>query len=343
MKRIDNLRKILPDFNVDFLIIENPIDVFYLTGFTFSRARLVIGKDREILFLDGRYIDSAKELFPCDSLSDKNLKVFLDLPNIRVGFDSIFTNVHDFEKFEALFAKKIELISIKNPLKGLRMVKDAKEITLLKESANLNWKAFEHARSFLTPGVTEKEIALEIELFFRKNGAEKLAFDPIIAFGENSAFPHYIPSNVPMKKTDVVLIDMGCIYNRYHSDMTRMVMPSGVDAEMQNIYDHVRKAHKLALSFCKPGTKLGHVDEAVHRYFKQVGMDHLMKHSLGHGVGLEIHESPSIKFDGEDRDILLKPGMVFTIEPGLYKKGLGGVRYEDTLLVTSDGIKNFYD
>lgn len=341
MKRIENLRKSLHDYKVDFLIIENPIDIFYLTGLTFSRARLVVGQEKERLFLDGRYLDSAKNLFSCDELSDKKLKDFLNISGLRVGFDSIFTNVSTFSKFSELLSEAV-LVPIVQSLKSLRMVKDADEILNLRKSAHLNKKTFEYAKSLLKPGITEKEVALEIELFFRKNGAEKLAFDPIVAFGSNTAYPHYLPSDVKLKKEDIVLIDMGCVYNRYHSDMTRMVLPSSVNDKLQEIYDYVRKAHDKALSLCKLGTTFGKIDKAVVDYFEEVGMKPFIKHSLGHGVGLEIHEGPSIKFDGPDQDVLLKPGMVFTIEPGLYKVGLGGVRYEDTLLVTPDGIENFY-
>lgn len=336
--KIMKVREFLKEENMDYLMIENPLDVFYLTGMSFSRARLVIGLQEEILFLDGRYLDSAKEKFSCDELSDKKLGEFIG--GKKLGFDSIYTS---FAAYNTLSSLKLGvLVPIKNPLNFLRMIKSQEEIALLKKAASLNYKTFEYAKSLLVGKITEKEIAIEIEVFYRKNGAEKIGFDPIIAFGKNSAYPHYFPTDVPLSANDTILFDMGCVVEKYHSDMTRMVFLPGAKDEMHELFFHVKKAHDLAYDLCKPGQKLGALDVVVRDYFKQEKLDHLVKHSLGHGVGLEIHEAPYLKFDGEDRDIILKPGMVFTIEPGLYQEGLGGVRYENTVMITQMGVENFY-
>jgi len=336
--KISSVREILNEKQLDFLMIENPIDVFYLTGMNFSRARLVIGLKDAVLFLDGRYLDSAKDKFCCDKLSDKGLKEFVGDKNL--GFDSVFTNVSEYQKYSSLGLG--ELTAIKNPLKSLRMIKDQGEIELLKKSASLNYKTFEYAKSLLQGKITEKEVALEMEIFFRKNGAEKIGFDPIVAFGKNSAYPHYFPTDNELTENDTILFDMGCVVENYYSDMTRMVFLPNAKEEMHGLFSHVKKAHDLAYALCKPGQNLGQLDGVVRDYFKEEKQEHLVKHSLGHGVGLEIHEAPSIRFDGEDRDIILKPGMVFTIEPGLYQEGLGGVRYENTVMITHEGVENFY-
>jgi Xaa-Pro aminopeptidase len=212
----------------------------------------------------------------------------------------------------------------------------------MKKSAALVWKGFEHIRRSLKVGVTEKELALSFEIFCRKQGAEKLSFDPIIAFGKNTAYPHYRAGDVKLKKDQLVLIDIGVVVDHYHSDMTRTVFFGNPDPRLVLLETVVKKAHAAALKLCKVGTKVGDLDKAARQVIEKAGLKELILHSLGHGIGLETHEFPRLKYKGEDQSTLLQEGMVITIEPGLYLPGVGGVRYEDTIVITSKGYTNFY-
>jgi Xaa-Pro aminopeptidase len=190
--------------------------------------------------------------------------------------------------------------------------------------------------------VVEKELAKRFEIFCLENGAEGLSFSPIIAFGPNSAMPHYRSQDAQLKKGDVVLIDIGVVCDGYHSDMTRVLFFEQEDPYLSKLYEIVKRAQHSALQMCRPGTKMGQLDRAARSVMKEEGVEELFIHSLGHGIGLEVHEFPRIKFDGEDKDVVLETGMVFTVEPGLYVPGTGGVRYEDTILITDAGYENFY-
>jgi len=341
-KRIENLKSLFDQFQIDHLIIEDTTDVFYLTGMKFSRARLVVSRSEELLFLDGRYIDSAKEKFPCEKLSDKKLKEYLEKTGGKLGFNSLKINFHDYEKLAKVVGKVVTLTPLENPVKDLRMVKDEAEIDLLRKSAKLNYQTFEYIQSELKEGITEKELAMLIEIYFRKNGAEKIAFDPIVCFSENGAFPHHHPSERKLKVGDSILFDMGCVLNDYHSDMTRVIFFKETNKEIEKLLNLTKQAQKMAVDSVKPGITVGSLDKMVCEFFESHGMADLIKHRLGHGIGLEIHEPPSLSFEGQDKDTILKPHMVFTVEPGLYQVGLGGVRYEDTICVTQNGVENFY-
>ena len=227
--------------------------------------------------------------------------------------------------------------------KTLRLIKDAGEIEKMKQSAHLAWKGYEWILSALKVGVTEKEIAKGFEIFCLQSGADCLSFDPIIAFGSNGAMPHYHPQDIPLTKEDPVLIDIGVVLDYYHSDMTRVFFPaSQKTGKIHHFYTLIQKAQKKALSLCRPGVKLGTLDAAVREVFRAEDVESLYVHSLGHGIGLQTHEFPRIKHDNEDKDLVLEPGMVFTVEPGLYLPGTGGVRYEDTIVITAHGYENFY-
>jgi Xaa-Pro aminopeptidase len=344
--RADNLRSFFKTWKVDGCLIEKPLDLFYLTGLQLSLGLLVILPKKAQLFVDGRYIEFTKKNspFPVQLLSKEAvasyLKIGKDFRGQALAFDSQFTTVYRSEQLKKLYAGK--LIGIPQPLKELRAVKSLAELKAMEKSAKLLWKGFEHIRRGLKAGVTEKELALSFELFCLKGGAEKLAFDPIIAFGKNSAYPHYRPGNAKLKKGDIVLIDIGVVVDQYHSDMTRTIFFGKPDSRLVVLESVVKKAHAVALSLCKKGAKVGDLDKAARCVIEKAGLGKLILHSLGHGIGLETHEFPRIKFQGEDHEVILQDGMVITIEPGLYLEGAGGIRYEDTIVITEKGYRNFY-
>ncbi|NGX34534.1 MAG: Aminopeptidase YpdF [Candidatus Anoxychlamydiales bacterium] len=351
-KRLKNIQNYLLEKNIDLLILDDSISLIYLTGLELSYGKLFITKDESKLFVDGRYFEIAKENSSLDVqlISEKALLDFIvkNKPK-NIAFDSSKLSFNSFEKLKTFLDKiktnynlDIKIVPLFNPLKEFRAIKDVDEILLLKKAANLNWRGFEHVCLLLKQGVTEKEIAFEYEMFVKKNGGNRLSFDSIIAFGKNSAKPHHKTSTEKLELNDIVLMDIGTEMQNYHSDMTRVIFFGAPTPELEKIYSVTKKAHFAALSLCKPGTKLKELDLAARKVMRDENFEEFFIHSLGHGVGLDIHEFPRIKFDAEDKDVVLKPGMVITIEPGIYLPNVGGARYEDTILITQSGYENFY-
>ena len=329
--RVIQVQQLLKKWSAEGCLIEHPLDLFYLTGLQMSAGALLILQKRAALFVDDRYLAFAKTsspfpVYPLQEVSSHLRKVMV--------FDSRQTTVDRFEKLKAW---KTEWKGVSEPLKTIRAMKEKEEIKALAKSCQLLWKGFIYLKRRLKVGVTEKEIALEFELFCRKQGAEKLSFEPIIAFGKNTAYPHHRAGDTKLKKGDVVLCDMGVVVKGYHSDMTRTFFFGKGDRRLLEIDSVVKEAFTAALQLCQPGTRVGDLDAAACRIIQKAGFEKLLAHSLGHGIGLETHEFPRLKLKGEDDAILLQEGMVITIEPGLYLAGVGGVRHEDMVVITQNG------
>lgn len=333
------------DFNVDALIIENPVNLLYLTGISLSSGNLFVHPKGSHLFVDGRYLEAAKAN-ACTSvslISEKAIKEWIAKKKIKtLGFDSVSTSYERYQKLKKLTHGICKLEAFPNPLKEMRRLKSIDELAALRKSARLLWKGFQYIKKNVKAGMTEKELARNFEIFCLKNGAEKMAFEPIIAFGVNSALPHHRASNAKIGSNGHLLIDIGVVVDRYHSDMTRIIFFSKIDPQIKKIYTVVENAKKAALALCRPGAKLGELDRAARSVMAQVKMEKYFIHSLGHGVGLEIHEFPRISSKGDDRNVVLEAGMVITIEPGLYLPNIGGVRLEDTIIITKNGYENLY-
>ena len=337
--RLSHLQKVA---GVDACLVEHPLDLYYLTGLKLSAGKLLISSKETLLLVDGRYLQIARE--------KSSLKVELDGPKklldfckkhkvSHLGFDGGHSS---YDRFLLLSKPDLKLISVTQKFKTMRAIKSKQEIVLMKKSAALLWKGFQFLRKSLKTGVTEKELSKRFEIFCLENGADGLSFEPIIAFGKNGAMPHYRSQNAKLKVGDPVLIDIGVVLNNYHSDMTRVVFHKKEDPYIGQLYDIVKRAQKNALKLCRPGVKFKELDLAARKVMSEEGVEELFVHSLGHGIGLETHEYPRIKFDNEDKDVVLESGMVFTVEPGLYVPGKGGVRYEDTIVITPTGYTNLY-
>lgn len=338
--RISSLNTYLQKRKLDGCVITHPIDLLYLTGLKLSSGSLYVVDGKACLFVDGRYLQLAQEKNPCQVTltSEDNVRSFVK-KNKRLAFDSDKTSYDNYLELKKIIDK---LEPFPNLLKELRVIKDAGELKSIVKSARLLWKGFEHLKKHLKTGISEKEVALDFEIFCRKNGAEKLAFDPIVAFGAATAMPHYRAGDAKLKKADVVLVDIGVVVEGYHSDMTRVIFWGKANPRLKQIYAVVRDAQKAALKICRPGMTVGKLDEAARKVMKEAGLEEHFLHSLGHGVGLEIHEYPRLSCTGSDSGVVLRPGMVITIEPGLYLPGVGGIRYEDTVILTEMGCKNLY-
>jgi Xaa-Pro aminopeptidase len=344
LDRIERLQRALKGAAGDACLIEQPLDLFYFTGLKLSSGKLIVKADHTLLLVDGRYLQMAKERSPFPSSLDtvEAWAVFCKTHHVKqLLADGRHTSHEHFLHLQKVDSA-ISLVSSPSFFKCMRLVKDSQEIAVMRKSAALLWKGFEWVSSHLKSGVTEKELSKRFKIFCLENGAEGFSFEPIIAFGKNSAMPHYRSQDVPLNEGDSVLIDIGIVYEGYHSDMTRVLFFEHKDLYLGKLYEIAKKAQRSALQECRPGTRVGQLDLAARRVFKEEGVEELFVHSLGHGIGLEVHESPRIRWDGEDKDVILESGMVLTVEPGLYVPGVGGVRYEDTILITATGYENFY-
>ncbi len=352
-KRIVALREKLSDISPDTVWIIQPENRRYLSGFkaedgqlTESSGSLLINKTEALLLTDSRYTTEAqKEAVDFEVITLKK-GLIEGIPELlaRLG-----TKILGFEKdyltwgFHQQLAKKLRRLSPPvrlTPLNGLvekmREVKDRPEIKIIEASADLMSQILGEVIERLEPGRTEREIAWQIETLSRENGAEGMAFSPIVASGPNSALPHAMPTNRKIGVSEPVLLDVGLKTDGYCCDMTRTVFLGRPGPKLREIYRTVRQAQLSALQKVRAGMKSTLLDSFAREVIKDAGFGEYFGHSLGHGVGLATHESPRV---GPEKPVELKPGMVVTIEPGIYLPGKGGVRLEETVVITGDGSK----
>lgn len=343
LQRVERVGKCLNHLDVDAVYFENPVDLYYLTGLKLSSGRLVVHPRGSRLFVDGRYFQIAQENSPVPSSleSVEAFTSFLKEAGVsRIAFDGAHTPFRRYVQLKS--STGCEWVSADSLFERLRLIKDPEEIALMKKSAALAWKGHEWIVSSLRVGITERELARGFEIFCLENGADKLSFEPIIAFGKNSAMPHYHPQDTRLQSGDEVLIDIGVVLDSYHSDMTRVHFFETQSHEMHSFYEIAKRAFTEALKLCRPQQTFGALDLAARAVMREANVEELFVHGLGHGIGLLTHEFPRIKYTSDSKDVKLEPGMVFTIEPGLYVPGRGGVRYEDTVAITEEGCENFY-
>lgn len=352
LNRLNVLQQIVQINGCDALIIADPTNLFYMTGLELSAGMLLIHAKGADLLVDGRYIESCKNFsFFSVRLSDpSSFEQFLSSNEFshikKLGFDSENTTFKKYEYLKKIAlnisekGRNLELVPIDAPLKKQRSIKDENEIQALRKAAELGSKGYHFLCSLLQGGITELECALELEIFWKRHGSKGLAFDPIIAFGSNSSMPHYRPGQAKLKQGDVVLIDIGVNLNHYRSDMTRVIFFDTQNTHMLEVHDIVQKAQNAALHLCKPGTTLGQLDKAAREVISSYGYAEKFTHSLGHGIGLDTHEYPTVRNTSPFADIPLVKGMVITIEPGIYLPEIGGIRIEDTIVITENAHEN---
>lgn len=342
-KLIDNIQQ----HSCQAYLIEDKVNLYYLTGLNLSAGTLLVHERGAHLFVDGRYYELCRKTAPCEVILSSQLSLLSFLssynsPTLKtVGFDPENTSYQRFLEWQKkLEPLSLSLLPLDNPLKAQRMIKDESEKSLLREAAQLGAKGFDFICGLLKEGLSESEVANELEIFWKKQGAKGVAFDPIVAFGANSSMPHYRAGITRLTWDQPVLIDIGVNDRHYHSDMTRMVFFGEPEPKIQKIHSIVQQAQQRALDLCKPGTLIGDLDKAARGYIEQQGYADYFTHNLGHGVGLEIHEAPWIRGYAPYSLLALQPGMVLTIEPGIYLPGIGGVRIEDTVIITDKGHDN---
>lgn len=318
-------------------LLEEYYDIYYLTHLKMSKATLIVGKEIA-LFVDAKYEEIAKKQCPFSVHSIESLNTWIKEHKLDVlYFDAAKTS---YERY--LNLKKVikGLKPAENPLKEIRMIKLPQEIEAIEKSTNLLMKGMLYIKSCLKEGITEKQIARAFEIYCLQEGAEKLSFEPIIAFGANSAMPHYRAGDGILKKNTIVLIDIGVVVENYASDMTRVIFFGKVDPRLAAIDDLVKKTYTEVVKHVKAGVSIQKLDEIARDFIKSHG-GYPILHGLGHSIGLEVHEYPSLNIR-IPKEVKLKKNMVVTIEPGIYIPDLGGARHEDMILIQENGFKNFY-
>ncbi len=329
--------------NIYQAIISSPASLYYFLNEWFEPGERLL-----VLFVNtsGEVKLLVNELFPVNTVEEENLIKYSDSEDPIKMLSSIIEKDKSLGidgSWEAGFllslmeiTKDLSLKPLSPIISELRMVKDVDEIVLMKSSSLLNDTAMEKVIDIVSEMLPEKYLAKAIKNIFEKEGADGVSFEPIVGYGQNTSNPHHIPTNAKLKDGDVVLIDMGCIKNYYCSDMTRTVFFGKPIETMKNIYQIVLEANLEAIEKVKPGLKACEIDATARNYIESKGYGKYFTHRTGHGVGIEIHEKPYISSNSEE---ILTPGMIFSIEPGIYLPGVGGVRIEDLVLVTDNGCE----
>lgn len=324
---------------LDALWIQKPENVRYLSGFTAPEDAWVLYRASDpVLFTDARYGEQApaESRIPVEIVNPREGYAFLEpfVAGARVGYEARHLSCSDLERLRA--ATSAEWVATEGLVEQARLVKRPEEIKLIRQAAALADRGLAWLLPHIRPGVRERDLALELEFWLRREGAEAAAFDFIVASGTRGALPHGVASEKTIEEGELVTLDFGAVVGGYHSDMTRTVAVGAVDAEMRRVFDVVLQALEAALQAARPGMAARDLDAAARRVIEDAGYGPQFVHSLGHGVGLEIHEAPFLNSRSQD---VLKPGMVITLEPGVYLPGKGGVRIEELAVVREEGIE----
>lgn len=341
-QRVERLRRVMKEADLPAMFITNAYNCMYMTGFTGSSGYVLITQERTVLFTDFRYMTQAVE-------QAKDYEVIEHKPRVIQSVLELLQeeklDVLGFEQNDLTYGsysgytddlQGVQFVPTDNVIEQIRMIKDAGELSIMKEAAELADQTFSHVLGLIKPGVSENAIALEIEMFIRRNGGTSTSFDTIVASGVRSALPHGVASGKLIQENEFVTLDFGAYYNGYCSDITRTVFVGKNPSDKhKEIYDIVLKAQLNCLKGLRPGMT-GHEGDALCRdIITEHGYGGQFGHSTGHGLGMEVHEQPRVS--PRDQTILV-PGMAVTVEPGIYIPGFGGVRIEDDIVLVENGI-----
>jgi Xaa-Pro aminopeptidase len=353
------LREAVRSAGLDALVVTHLPNVSYLTNFFGTAGVAVATNDRLHLLLDFRYGSAAKELWdspygcpdadiiPVERTYDETLAAFLKMMHPRrIGIEGNHVPVNRLSQLTQKVGRESEMVPTDGVIERLRIIKDAHEIDMLRGGARLLSPVAIDVIGDVRPGISEQALAAKIDWRIKSAGFERCSFETIVASGPNSARPHAHPGDRALREGDLVVLDFGGVYGGYCVDLTRTVAVGEPDSEMARVYQAVLDAQRAAIAAVKPGVRAGDIDAAARGTLGQHGLAEAFGHSTGHGLGIEIHETPRIgpRREGNadspaPQDDAIEPGMVFTIEPGAYIPGWGGVRIEDDVLVTSDGVE----
>jgi len=340
--RVEALRALLADQGLDALVVSQPENRRYLSGFTGSAGVLIISQQDAIIATDSRYFIQASQQAPdfelakvTDELPPVLAEVLQRLGTRRVGFEAAHVAFAIHQRWvEAV--PDIEWVPTEDLVEGLRAVKDEAELALIRQAVTLTDEALVQVTDRIRPGMTERQVAWELEVYLRTHGAEAVAFEIIVASGPNSALPHARATDRVIRSREPIIIDVGARVDGYHSDLTRTLCLGPTDRRFEEIYHIVLQAQTVAEAGIRAGMGGQEADSLARQVIEDAGYGEHFGHSLGHGVGLAVHEKPRLGKTSKD---VLRPGMAVTVEPGIYLPDWGGVRLEDIVLVGADGVE----
>lgn len=339
--KLRKVREKLLEKNLDGILINSPYNRRYVTGFTGTAGAALITKDAAIFITDFRYSNQAQEqatdftiIEHEQLLIDEIAKQVKKLQVKQLGFEADHTTFASYELYEEQLETK--LLPVSGMIESLRQIKTPDELQVLQDAAKIADDAFEHILSFIKPGVKEIDIANELEFFMRRQGATSSSFDTIVASGWRSALPHGVASEKEIQNGELVTMDFGALYKGYCSDITRTVAVGEISDELKEIYDTVLAAQIAGVDQIKAGMTGKEADSMTRDIINEKGYGEYFGHSTGHGIGLEVHEGPSLS---QRSDTKLEANMVVTVEPGIYIPKLGGCRIEDDIVITETGNK----
>ena len=343
-KRIEKLRKKMKALDLDGFLVTSKENRQYLTGFTGTFGWVLVTHSHVCLLTDFRYIEQAQQQAPeCKLVQFKHyapvvtLRMLMeDMEVVTLGIESDRCTVDEFERLANQVRRKA-ITPLKGFVEEIRQIKDEEEIAQIARAEAIGDEAFLHVLKLIKPGMTELEIAMELEFQMRRSGASGVSFDTIVASGKRSSMPHGVASAKKVEAGDFITMDFGCMYQGYCSDMTRTIALGKVDEKQETVYNLVRKAQEDALQAIKAGVTGKEIHAVAQNVFQDAGYGPFFGHGLGHSVGLEIHEEPRFSPKAEE---IIQENMVITVEPGLYLSNWGGVRIEDLVVVKKDGCIN---
>ncbi|MGN8645453.1 M24 family metallopeptidase [Gracilibacillus sp. HCP3S3_G5_1] len=339
MKRLEKLRNLLQKEKIEGLLITSPINRRYLTGFTGTAGVALVTNNDAFFITDFRYTEQASEQVKGFDIKEhqgpieNTVAELVEALHIKsVGFEKHDLTYGLYEKYNNSI--QANLIPSDALIEKLRLIKDQDEINIIKDACKIADDAFNHILDYIKPGVKEIDISNELEFFMRKQGATSSSFDIIVASGYRSALPHGVASSKEIQSGELVTMDFGASYNGYASDITRTVAVGEISEELETIYNTVLEAQLKGVEGIKAGITGKQADALTRDYIDQQGYGKYFGHSTGHGLGLDVHEMPRLSLHSDE---MLEPGMVVTVEPGIYIPNVGGCRIEDDILVTKDG------
>lgn len=340
--RFQRLRSKMEEQELEALLLTNLTNVRYLTGFSGTNGQVLLTGTRQIFLSDPRYrarasalVEAADVVIYPSRITDALVPILEETPVKRLGIEAKTITIDERDDLDRRLAD-VEILPTAGLVEDLRRVKEPAEIDLIREAVALGDRAFQRLLERLSPGPSERQIALDLEVTMREWGAEGVSFPPIVGAGPLSAHIHHTPGERELQKGDLVLLDFGCIWKGYCSDLTRTVVLGPASDEQRQTYDLVLEAQRVGIEGVSAGTRGQEVDARAREVIESAGSGELFGHGLGHGVGLDIHEAPRLHRISEDT---LVQGDVVTVEPGIYVPDEGGVRIEDCVLVTQDGAE----
>jgi len=336
--RLKKVSQVLKEKELDSFLITNPYNIFYLSG-CWAQGVVLITPCERFFFTSPLFSEQAKKnlanfkiIIFRNNFIEPVTKMFKKLSNKKVGFESSYVSQKQYENLKE-GGKGINFIPLKNIIEDIRVLKDEKEISRIKKAHSITLRCFDHLRKYLQRGVTEKDLSAEAVYFFRKM-ADKESFEPIVLFGERTSLPHGIPTQRRLKENELILLDIGAKMGEYCADLTTMVFWGEVPKKWHKIYKLLTTIHEETIKEIRPGVESSQIDRVVRKKLNKAGYLDAFIHNTGHGVGLEVHERPIIS---EKSSEILKEGMIFTLEPGVYFPGKGGIRVERMVIVNKTG------